>query len=279
MSNLLEGLKNGCASGLAAGCVKAVMQPFDSMKTLQQFSANKMNLLQAGDILLKRGGIPALYSGLGVTLVGSMPSVGIYFGIYQYCKRRFEEISWMPPKARVVLSAGVGNLVASFFRVPYETVKVRLQTGVYPDTASALTTMYKQGGFSAFFGRGGLVTQLVRDIPYAMVTLLVYDSLQKAILNRTGKSKPSHWETILIGAFAGGVGTLATNPMDVVKTRMMTSPHLYRGAWDVAVTALKNEGPTAFLKGATPRMLHKVPANGLFFVAYEFFRALLGVQS
>lgn len=36
--NALEGVKNGFASGLAAACVKTVLQPFDTLKTVQQFS-------------------------------------------------------------------------------------------------------------------------------------------------------------------------------------------------------------------------------------------------
>jgi hypothetical protein len=33
----------------------------------------------------------------------------------------------------------------------------------------------------------------------------------------------------------------------------------------------------AFLRGSVPRLLHKVPANGAFFLFYEFFRRLLHV--
>lgn len=40
-ANAIEGLKNGLASGLAAACVKAVLQPFDTMKTVQQFSTSR----------------------------------------------------------------------------------------------------------------------------------------------------------------------------------------------------------------------------------------------
>ncbi|CAN0539238.1 unnamed protein product, partial [Scytosiphon promiscuus] len=35
------GVKNGLASGLAAACVKTVLQPFDTLKTVQQFSTTK----------------------------------------------------------------------------------------------------------------------------------------------------------------------------------------------------------------------------------------------
>lgn len=37
-SNAVDGLKNGLASGLAAAVVKTILQPFDTMKTVQQFS-------------------------------------------------------------------------------------------------------------------------------------------------------------------------------------------------------------------------------------------------
>lgn len=41
LANAVEGCKNGLASGLAAACVKTVLQPFDTIKTVQQFSTAK----------------------------------------------------------------------------------------------------------------------------------------------------------------------------------------------------------------------------------------------
>lgn len=88
--------------------------------------------------------------------------------------------------------------------------------------------------------------QWARDIPYAMVTLLVYETLQKAAARRRGPDgakKASPIENMIIGAVAGGMGSLVTNPMDMIKTRMMTSPELYAGPMDAAWIALRNEGP------------------------------------
>jgi solute carrier family 25 S-adenosylmethionine transporter 26 len=277
---LLEGLKNGAASGLAAACVKTVLQPFDSMKTMQQFSKEPMSLLGAGRALLARGGIPALYSGLGVTLAGSMPSVGIYFGIYQYCRSHLEAVPWIPHSAAIVASAGLGNFVASFFRVPYEVVKQQLQAGVYANSGTALRALWANGGPMGFFPTGALTTQWARDIPYAMVTLLCYESMHAVLAKRRNREKgvpASPVENMIIGAVAGGIGSFATNPMDVIKTRMMVSPNKYPTAWTAATIALTEEGPSVFMRGCTPRLLHKVPANGVFFLAYEMFRGLLGV--
>ncbi|CAM9487761.1 unnamed protein product [Chrysoparadoxa australica] len=283
LEHAIEGLKNGAASGMAAACVKTLLQPFDSIKTVQQFSTTSTTWLEAGRQLLSRGGPPALYSGLGVTLLGSIPSVGIYFGIYQYCKRKSDMIEWMPPKLGICCSAGVGNFIASFFRVPYEVVKQRLQAGVYTDTVTACRVMFKTGGLYAFFGPGGLTTQWARDIPYAIVTLLMYETLQSANRKRKGVRDrvPLLLRNMVIGAVAGGTGSLATNPMDVIKTRMMTQvtgAAQYTTATHCLRDLLATEGPFALLKGATPRLMHKVPANALFFVAYEVFRSVLGVK-
>lgn len=112
--------------------------------------------------------------------------------------------------------------------------------------------MTMQGGLLGFFGKGGLKTQWARDIPYAMVTLLVYETLQKAAARRKGpgesgspdkEAKANPLENMIIGAIAGGVGSLVTNPMDMIKTRMMTSPELYAGPMDAAWQALSKEGP------------------------------------
>lgn len=112
-----------------------------------------------------------------------------------------------------------------------------------------------QGGLLGFFGKGGLKMQWARDIPYAMVTLLVYETLQKAAARRkrpgesgSGSGSPREakanpLENMVIGAIAGGMGSLVTNPMDMIKTRMMTSPELYAGPMDAAWKALSKEGP------------------------------------
>lgn len=79
-----------------------------------------------------------------------------------------------------------------------------------------------------------------------MITLLVYETLQKAAARRKepgAPAKASPLENMVIGAIAGGIGSLATNPMDMIKTRMMTAPELYAGPMDAAWVALSKEGP------------------------------------
>ena len=97
-SAITEGLKNTLASGLAAACAKTILAPFDTIKTVQQHveGGKSLGLLEAGRRITSRpGGVLNMYAGLGVAVLGSMPSVGLYFGVYSYCKRtigpRFKE--------------------------------------------------------------------------------------------------------------------------------------------------------------------------------------------
>ena len=283
---IIEGLKNGCASGLAAACAKLLLQPFDTVKTLQQANKGSLGMVEAARDLVARRGVRSLYTGLGVTLVGSIPAVSIYFGVYQAVKKAL--LQALPPTLGwtllgVAASAGVGNTVASFFRVPYEVVKQRLQAGMYSSTGEALRTMYRtEGGLGAFFGSSGVASQIMRDVPYAIVTLLTYESLRRAraaARRKAGGGEASTpFEDSMMGAFAGGVGSLISNPMDVVKTRVMTQPGLYPTVWSAVSKLWAEEGAAAFFKGTAPRLLHKVPANAIFFATYEIFRGLLRVQ-
>lgn len=76
-----NGFKNAVASALSAGCVKTLLQPIDSIKTVQQYE--NLGILDACKHLWSRpGNIRNFYAGLGVTVFGSMPSVALYFGLY-----------------------------------------------------------------------------------------------------------------------------------------------------------------------------------------------------
>lgn len=73
---------------------------------------------------------------------------------------------------------------------------------------------------------------------------------------------------------------LVTHPMDVLKTRLMVSSDAAGGAGMLAVAAQiwRDEGAPAFAKGLIPRLLHKIPSSGIFWLLYETFRRALGVN-
>mmetsp|Transcript_29000 Transcript_29000/g.78485 ORF Transcript_29000/g.78485 Transcript_29000/m.78485 type:complete len:402 (+) Transcript_29000:145-1350(+) len=283
----VSGFKNSLASGLAAGCSKLLLAPFDTIKTLQQAALSSgttsLSLSQVAQEILKRPkGFLEFYAGIGVAVIGSMPSVGLYFGIYSFCKKSFQE--WDPENYEkrqtlyIGLSAAIGNTIASASRVPYEVVKQKLQTKAYASFADAMRDM----SFRTLFPAGSIASQTLRDVPYAIVTLLTYEHLKSVwktrAQNRYPKVPARSWD-LLVGGLSGGLGSYVTNPMDVIKTRLQTDSQLYSGSIRTcAMMTLEEGGPAAFLRGSVPRLLHKVPANSFFFLFYEFFRSVLRVQ-
>ncbi|KAL7442374.1 hypothetical protein ACHAXH_006365 [Discostella pseudostelligera] len=315
---LSEGLKSTLASGLAAACSKTILAPFDTIKTVQQHvpGHTSLGLLEACQQITSRsGGIRNLYAGLTVSALGAMPSVGLYFGVYSYCKRVIE------PKLKsclgsqrsgcdaatgkdgngkkvealvsdkvlhnfaIGLSAAIGNTVASFSRVPYEVIKQALQTGQYTTTTQAISHMWTTGGIRSFFPLGGISIQMLRDIPYAIFTLLSYEYIKEVwVLKKSEDDPKNRWiRDMIAGATAGGIGSYVTNPFDVIKTRLQTTSSDGTSAYGGSITAcalavMKEGGPMAFLRGSVPRLIHKIPANGFFFVFYEFFKRVLRVE-
>ncbi|KAL3907369.1 MAG: hypothetical protein SGILL_008906, partial [Bacillariaceae sp.] len=223
-------------------------------------------------------------AGAGVAVVGSMPSVGLYFGIYSFCKKTFQQ--WDPDHYEqrqtlyIALSAAIGNTIASASRVPYEVIKQKLQMNVYSSMGDAIRDL----SLATLFPTGGIASQMLRDIPYAVVTLLTYEHLKTVWKPRAEKTFPDvpnrSWDMI-VGGLAGGVGSYVTNPADVIKTRLQmdSAAGLYGGSIRTcAAKTLQEGGPAAFMRGSVPRLLHKVPANSFFFLFYEFFRSVLRVQ-
>lgn len=319
MGWLPNGIKNGLASGVASVLVKGILQPLDTIKTLQQVQ-NNIGPIEAGYLLIRERGWLSLWSGLGVTVFGSSPSIAVYFGIYSSTKEFIQKI--FPHNKfkviNIIVSAAIGNSIASVVRVPFEVIKQRLQTGQYTSLANAFISITTKEGIGSIFSNGKLTSQIARDVPYAVITLVAYEAMQSTfgeILRQYVSRQPSsvssmnqHFldtkfssnptampqssttmpttsatfqtlsrlKDVLCGALAGGLGAFLSTPMDVIKTRMMTTKQ-YGSLTEAVFRMAREEGILVFFSGVTMRLAHKIPANGLFFLIYEITKEFLGV--
>jgi Mitochondrial carrier protein len=133
----------------------------------------------------------------------------------------------------------------------------------------------REDGVRGLLGNGRLASQMLRDVPYAIATLLSYEILQGYV---SKKFKGKKVKDALCGALAGGFGAFVTTPFDLIKTRMMMGGE-YTSILNAVGRISKEEGLSAFMIGMGPRLMHKIPANGVFFLFYETFKSLLGVTS
>ena len=83
-----------------------------------------------------------------------------------------------------------------------------------------------------------------------------------------------------VGAMAGAIGTTAIYPVDMVKTRMMSSnaAKLYKNPVDCAQKILKQEGARGFYKGLNANLLGVLPEKAIKLTANEVLREALEDQ-
>ena len=80
-----------------------------------------------------------------------------------------------------------------------------------------------------------------------------------------------------VGAVAGVIGTTCIFPIDVVKTRMMSSnaARLYKNPVDCGKKLLAAEGPGGFYKGLNANLIGVIPEKAINLTANEVLRERL----
>jgi solute carrier family 25 S-adenosylmethionine transporter 26 len=79
-------------------------------------------------------------------------------------------------------------------------------------------------GISGFFV--GFYATLVRDVPYTMLELGLYENIKdfmkkRKLRNYPHESRLTFKEELFAAAVAGGISALVTTPFDLVKTKLM----------------------------------------------------------
>jgi len=262
-------LAGHCASGAFAGCVvEAAFYPLDTVKT-------RLQARRHGErVALFRG----LYRGIGGNLVGVAPATALFFAAYEPMKAalasgRDDDGGGGGGGVVAHLASGaVAGLVSSVVRVPTEVIKTRRQVGASAG-ASLRSIVAANGVAGLFVGYGSF---LLRDLPFDAIEFAGYESMKTTWATLHSKSDVNGAEAAGIGAVAGAFAGAMTTPLDVVKTRLMTSsPGTYRGVMHCVQKTVSEEGALAMFKGIQPRVLWIGLGGGCFFSALETARGVL----
>ena len=126
----------------------------------------------------------------------------------------------------------------------------------YKGVGDAISTMVKQEGVTSLW-RGSSLT-VTRAMIVTASQLASYDQIKETIIKQ-GVMADGLGTHVTASFAAGFVASVASNPVDVIKTRMMNmkveegvAPP-YKGAIDCALKTVKAEGPMALYKGSYPR--------------------------
>ncbi|GAV68973.1 Mito_carr domain-containing protein [Cephalotus follicularis] len=258
---LFEGV---VAGGTAGVVVETILYPIDTIKTRLQAARG------GGKIILK-----GLYSGLAGNLVGVLPASAVFVGVYEPTKQKLLKVFPENLSAIAHLSAGtLGGLAASLIRVPTEVVKQRMQTGQFTSAPDAVRLIISKESFKGLYA--GYGSFLLRDLPFDAIQFCIYEQLRIGY-KAASRRDLNDAENAVIGAFSGALTGAITTPLDVIKTRLMIqgSANQYKGIFDCVQSVVREEGPTALLKGIGPRVLWIGIGGSIFFSVLESTKRML----
>ncbi|XP_050206839.1 S-adenosylmethionine carrier 1, chloroplastic/mitochondrial [Mercurialis annua] len=252
---LFEGV---IAGGTAGVVVETALYPIDTIKT-------RLQAVRGGGKIVLKG----LYSGLGGNIAGVLPASALFVGVYEPTKQKLLRMFPENLSAVAHLTAGaIGGLAASLIRVPTEVVKQRMQTGQFSSAPDAVRLIISKEGFKGMYA--GYGSFLLRDLPFDAIQFCLYEQLRIGY-KAAARRELNDPENAIIGAFAGALTGAITTPLDVIKTRLMVqgSANQYKGIVDCVQTIVREEGPTAMLKGIGPRVLWIGIGGSIFFGVLE----------
>lgn len=118
-------------------------------------------------------------------------------------------------------------------------------------------------------------------ITYGAVQFTTYRSTTQALAQLGPYRPPQTVESFMSGAFAGGIATASTYPLDLLRTRFAAQgrERIYLSLWSSVRDIAHKEGKAGFFRGCSAAVGQIVPYMGLFFATYETLRPTLsGVQ-
>lgn len=219
--------------------------------------------------MLKSTKLSSLYAGLFPALVAVVPTAIVYMPTYEMASATLIP---MVPERLVAPLAGLATGVAcATVRVPASVLKSRVQLGLAPNAFVAFRRVVKKVGLGGLYA--GFWATLVLDVATAVVQFTALD-----IGRRTPGLSSSN---AALGFFASALATAVTEPIDVVRTRIMSQikgqkdlRFNYTSLVDGLRTAAKTEGFAALYRGLLPRLVLKSLGGAIWYTRQLLFRFL-----
>ncbi|KAF1995365.1 mitochondrial dicarboxylate transporter [Amniculicola lignicola CBS 123094] len=185
------GFKERAGAGLTAGGLAAMLgnpadlalirMQSDGLKPAAQ-RANYTSVIDALTRISKNEGVLRLWAGAYPTVVRAMALNFGQLAFFSEAKSQLKDTS-LSPRTQTLAASAVAGFFASFFSLPFDFVKTRLQKQTrapdgslpYKGMLDCFAKVTKDEGLLRFYR--GFGTYYVRIAPHAMVTLIVADFL------------------------------------------------------------------------------------------------------
>jgi hypothetical protein len=281
----------GACGGSIIGC--GLCHPFDVVKIRLQVQGEGMAGGAArGGAALGMGGMvkhivrnEGLVGGFAYGLSSQVLRASTYYtmkiGMYDVIKKEVfgEKPGYnLPIEQKIASGLSAGGIAAALSN-PCDLIMVRMLTDrtkpleVRKNYGNAFGMLMKlhtsewMVGFIPNVGRATIVTAS---------QLVSYDQLKQFFLKHTPltDAPPLH---VTASFLAGVITGVTSNPVDVIKTRMMTDGGAYQGVVDCVVKTARNEGFHGFYKGCATTIARQCTYTIGAFVVMEQIKKLLNM--
>lgn len=169
--------------------------------------------------------------------------------------------------------AMLGEMAQVLVRNPFELIKQNMQVGKYNSILEASKDILSNNGIPGFY-RGYFVTVL-REIPFGLIQYPLYEHFKSKAKENKNTNKILHYS--ICGSQAGAIAAFLTTPIDVIKTRIMTSQNK-EFRLNRVIPTLKdiynNEGFIKLFSGVHMRVLYITIGGMMFFGSNELFKQM-----
>jgi len=226
-------------------------------------------------------GLGGLYRGLHPALLRQCTYGTLKVVSYEEFKH---QLTWRWPElpfvAASLMSSVLAGTISSAMCTPTDLIKVRMQAGnrQYNSIWHAGTSIVHNEGWLALYK--GIAPTTQRAVAVTVMNLSSYDVFKSSLMSYGFRDDVVVY---LVGStFTGVVSTYGTQPIDVVKSRIMNQPchpvsgkgMLYRSSWHCFRTTVQQEGWQALWKGSVPSLCRSVPWLVAFWLSFEGLKGL-----
>jgi solute carrier family 25 oxoglutarate transporter 11 len=244
--------------------------------------------ISVGLKIFQTEGVAALFTGVSATVLRQTLYSTTRMGLYDIFKQKWtdKDSNSFPLSRKItagLIAGGIGAAVGN----PADVAMVRMQADGrlpqsqrrnYKSVVDAITRMARQEGVASLWRGSGLTVN--RAMIVTASQLATYDQIKEAIIGNRVMS--DGLGTHMTASFSAGfVASVASNPVDVIKTRVMNmkveagKAPMYGGAIDCAMKTVRAEGLLALYKGFIPTISRQGPFTVVLFITLEQVRKLL----
>ena len=279
-------------AGLSNCCAATITNPLDVLKVRMQVDAHRgggaPGLGRTLASMLRDEGVLSLYRGLAPSLLREASYSSLRLGLYEPVRDVYVSalanagVSGSESGLAVkLLAGGTSGIIGSAIANPADLLKVRIQaqTGVKEGLWAMARGIVQRDGVSGLWQ--GVRPSMTRAAVLTASQVGSYDHIKQWL---RGCGVPALAQDGLplhaaCSVSAGLVASLATTPIDFVKTRLMAGQRGYSSAWACVAQAVREEGALTLYRGFLPTFMRVGPHTVITFVVFERLRGLCGIKT